>query len=83
MPAELGLSPNSGGPTPSKARALVTIWLLRPSRGGWGWGQLPPLSGPALGSVSLAPGRGGGAGWPGQVVTPEGAAVSSRPRRRA
>lgn len=39
-----GPEPELGGPTPSKAGARVTIQLLRPSRGGWGWGQLPLLS---------------------------------------
>lgn len=39
-----GPEPKLGGPTPSKAGARVTIRLLRPSKGGWGWGQLPLLS---------------------------------------
>ena len=68
MPAELGLSPNSGDP-PQQGWAPRHCPIPETSRGRLGLGPAASsLSGPAFGSESLAPGGEGGAGWPGQVV---------------
>ena len=68
MPAELGLSPNSGKP-PQQGWAPRHRPTPETSRGRLGLGPAASsLSGPALGSESLAPGGEGGTGWRGKVV---------------